>query len=162
MRQDEVAKNSAFCCLCLFQLHNSCMRVKTVRCILDRDNRYLLAVHNNNLPQTMGKWGLPGGGIEPGEAFELALTRELKEELALDLQGFLEIGDYTYRDSQHKVFAVRYSGYERLEFDKNEILQLAWFSFDDVVSLHEADKLHTGFECAAINRYRTLKKTQHK
>ena len=134
------------------------MDYKTVRCILDKNSRYLLAVHNNILPQTIGKWGLPGGTIEKEESFEAALARELKEELALTLTGFLEIGDFEYRRYLHKVFAVPYSGSEKLEFDKKEILRMAWYSFADVTALHKADKLHTGFEFEAISSYRALSK----
>ena len=35
-----------------------------------------------------GCWTLPGGRVEEGESPELAIVREVKEELGLDLHGF--------------------------------------------------------------------------
>jgi TDG/mug DNA glycosylase family protein len=59
-------------------------RREAVRALLvDADDRVLLVQYEN--PQTrMTWWGTPGGGIEEGEDHEVALRRELYEELGLD------------------------------------------------------------------------------
>jgi len=136
---------------------DSDMTYRAVRCILDLKGRYLLAVHNNYLPETIGKWGLPGGHIETGEAFEVTSEREMFEEFGLSLSDWQEVADYPYRGFLQKVLATKYEGSEAITHDPKEILKLAWYSLEDIEGMHHADKLHTGFELEAITSYRTLK-----
>ena len=53
--------------------------------IRDRDGRVLITrrPHDRHMG---GLWEFPGGKVEPGEAPAPALTRELKEELGLDIE----------------------------------------------------------------------------
>ena len=49
-----------------------------------RDGR-VLACRRTAPPEAAGRWELPGGKVEPGEAPEAALVREVREELGCDI-----------------------------------------------------------------------------
>ncbi len=51
--------------------------------LIDPDGRVLLAQRPEG-KSLAGLWEFPGGKVEPGETPELALIRELKEELGID------------------------------------------------------------------------------
>src|SRR3954467_13359096 len=53
--------------------------------LLDADNRVLLAQRPEG-KHLAGYWEFPGGKMEAGETPEAALTRELKEELGIDIR----------------------------------------------------------------------------
>ena len=52
--------------------------------LVDADGRVLLAQRPEGRPMA-GLWEFPGGKVQPGEAPEAALIRELKEELGIDV-----------------------------------------------------------------------------
>lgn len=125
-------------------------RVSAVRAVVYHDGRYLLAQHHNYLPETIGKWGLPGGRIELKDAdLHAALRRELFEEfgMTVDIIGFIAM--YTYRDRAHHIFLARPHS---LDFvvDASEILGMTWLTLEEVSDWHKRGLLHTGFELPAI------------
>ena len=77
----------------------------TIRCVggiaFDARGRLLL-IRRLNEPGS-GLWSLPGGRVEPGEADEVAVIRELREETGLDvipgtLIGTVTRGPYAIHD----------------------------------------------------------------
>jgi 8-oxo-dGTP pyrophosphatase MutT (NUDIX family) len=63
--------------------------------ILYQDNKYLMQLRDN-IPNiaAAGCWGFFGGHIEPGETPEIAVKREILEEIGYDLPTFAEFGCY--------------------------------------------------------------------
>lgn len=53
--------------------------------IRNADGHYLLCKMPSHRGAYPGQWGLPGGGLEPGERMEEALRREAREELGIEL-----------------------------------------------------------------------------
>jgi 8-oxo-dGTP diphosphatase len=54
--------------------------------LIDADRRVLIAQRPAGKPMA-GLWEFPGGKLEPGEPPEASLIRELKEELAIDVDA---------------------------------------------------------------------------
>jgi 8-oxo-dGTP pyrophosphatase MutT (NUDIX family) len=59
-------------------------RAAVVLCVLERDEvPGVIVIKRAYRGRNAGQWGLPGGGLEPGETPEQAALRELHEELGL-------------------------------------------------------------------------------
>jgi 8-oxo-dGTP diphosphatase len=67
--------------------------------LLQPDGRFLMATRPQGKAYA-GYWEFPGGKLEPGESVELALTRELEEELGLrpttQTPWHIEVVDYPH------------------------------------------------------------------
>lgn len=88
-------------------------------------------------------WGLPGGGVEPGETWEQAALRECREETGWEiaLHGLLgiysdpatQIHRYPSGKRVHFVGAVFLgSPLRRVDEPDDEATQLGWFTLDDL------------------------------
>ncbi|MCB1508209.1 MAG: (deoxy)nucleoside triphosphate pyrophosphohydrolase [Hyphomicrobiaceae bacterium] len=69
--------------------------------LVDADNRVLIAQRPEG-KSLAGLWEFPGGKVEPGEAPEAALIRELSEELGIDTSAAclapLTFASHAYED----------------------------------------------------------------
>jgi 8-oxo-dGTP diphosphatase len=62
------------------------------------DGGRLLAARRSAPPELAGRWELPGGKVEPGEAPEAALVRELREELGVETEALARVpGEWPLR-----------------------------------------------------------------
>ncbi len=66
-----------------------------------------VVIKNNNKVLILNKGLLPGGGIDPGESDEDAITRELQEELGVTVTDVQEIGTVVqYRNLLEKKYLI--------------------------------------------------------
>jgi ADP-ribose pyrophosphatase YjhB (NUDIX family) len=61
-----------------------------VAAVIFDGERVLLQRRDDN-----GRWGLPGGGVDPGESVRTAIVREVREETGLDVEPLRLIGVYS-------------------------------------------------------------------
>lgn len=61
-------------------------RLIVVPIIYDQQGHVLICKKASDRGVFPGKWGLPGGGMEPGEFMEEALRREVREELGIEIE----------------------------------------------------------------------------
>jgi 8-oxo-dGTP pyrophosphatase MutT (NUDIX family) len=117
------------------------------------DDRYLLAQHNTQRRENLGKWALPGGRIKGSEKPKACLRRELEEELGCRVPYLIKLGDWRHQHEQQRVFGCELD--EPIHtFDADELRAIGWFSYLEVAEFAAARRLRTGFELAAIAEFR--------
>ena len=115
----------------------------TVDCVvfgLDEEDLKVLLIQRD-LEPFAGRWALPGGFVEVGEAVHVAARRELTEETGIE-RVFLE-QLYTFgepdRDPREHVVSVAYYALVRLSDHRvqaaTDARHAAWFAIDDVPKL---------------------------
>ena len=73
-----------------------------VAAIIIKDDKFFIAQRNRN--KHMGlSWEFPGGKVEKGETFEIALKREIKEELNINIAINNKLGEENYKDEKINV-----------------------------------------------------------
>jgi 8-oxo-dGTP pyrophosphatase MutT (NUDIX family) len=123
--------------------------VDRVRCVLMREQRYLLAQHDSRRRDNRSRWGLAGGRVRDRENPLECLRRELMEELGCRVPYLIELGDWQHRNETHRIFGCEIA--QNIEtFDTDELCAIAWFTHAEVAQLASAGRLRTGFELAAI------------
>ena len=73
--------------------------------ILYQENKFLMQLRDN-IPNIIapGCWALFGGLIEPGETPEIAVQREVMEEIGYELTAFSQFGIYSDQKAVRYVF----------------------------------------------------------
>ncbi len=87
------------------------LRVAAKACIINDDGRVLIVREAVSKDTTqVGKWGLPGGRLEPGESFTDGLQREVREETGLQVTigKPLYVGEWrpVIRGVPHQIIAI--------------------------------------------------------
>ena len=103
--------------------------VSVAAMVHDDDGRILLV----NSPWR--GWEYPGGLIEPGESFEAALTREVREESGVEIEitGFVCICKNVARNIVNIDFTARYAGGSLTTSE--ESTEVGWFTFEEAMEM---------------------------
>lgn len=81
--------------------------VRVVAALLVRDG-LLFAARRSPERREGGLWELPGGKVEPGESDQAALTRELREELGIEVEVGALVAESTHAYAHGSVTLVGY------------------------------------------------------
>ncbi len=112
---------------------NICTNFMTnvVAAIITQNNTYLIVQRNKNKHLGL-KWEFPGGKVNDNESFEEALSREIKEELNVEINIQRKFAEEKYKDEKIDIVLHYYlcslkSGTIKL----NEHENLAWVEKKD-------------------------------
>ena len=113
--------------------------IRVVAAIIRNGDQYLVAKRPTGKAQA-GYWEFPGGKIEPQEAAEAALARELVEELdahAVEIGTFLAAGEHRYGDLVVRIEAY-FASCETTSLKCLEHEAIAWVSVEDLHTIELA------------------------
>jgi 8-oxo-dGTP diphosphatase len=107
--------------------------------IFDQD-RLLVCQRNSRGPFAF-KWEFPGGKLEPGEGYEDALRRELKEELSIEARRLTEI--FRHEHLYPKVARVKLRFFRVEDYSgevKNLVFQqIKWVPIKEILQMDLLD-----------------------
>ena len=105
-----------------------------VAAIIKKDNFYLIVQRNRN--KYMGlKWEFPGGKVETNETFHEALSREIQEELNIQINVHEKIAEEKYKDDQINIILHYYLCSEKSGTTiLNEHENIAWVEKEDFIT----------------------------
>ena len=105
------------------------------------------------------KWNFPAGHLDFNESLEQGAIREIKEETGCDvkLDGVCYVANRILEDDLFVmiVFNAKLIN-ENIEFDKEEILDVKWFDYDEIVNKMESMLRGNYVRTAVINQNNNL------
>jgi len=118
------------------------MQKVAVFTLIDGKGRMLLQHRNESMARFPNLWGLFGGLIEDGETSEIAVRREAKEEVEVDLEEMEFCGKYLSEGYELHLFAGRLeASIGQLKNQQTEGDDLGMFSLDEIESLKMTPKI---------------------
>lgn len=103
--------------------------------IRKQDDKVFIVRRKENKEFSPGLWETIGGRIEKCETTEVALKREVKEELGVDIKSFKFFGDYEYREF-NKLFKTYIIELEKEPTPSEpDFEEWGWFSEEEIKKL---------------------------
>lgn len=125
--------------------------------IIEKEGKYLLVQEAKK--KCYEKWNFPAGHLDFNESLEQGAIREIKEETGCDvkLDGVCYVANRILEDGLFVmiVFNAKLIN-ENIEFDKEEILDVKWFDYDEIVNKMESMLRENYVRTAVINQNNNL------
>lgn len=126
-----------------------------VSTVVENEGKFILVREKKK--QCYGKWNIPSGHVEENEFIIKAAVREVKEETNLDVQitGLIAVYNNMFENfnSISFVFSCNITQNIKIDFDKNEIIETKWFTFEELKNMKEELRDYD-YIIEAIRRYR--------
>jgi len=112
------------------------MKIIPVTCALITHQGKVLAAQRSDSMDLPGKWEFPGGKVEVGEAPRTCLIREIREELAIDVEihAGLPPVDFQYPDKVIHLIPFL-TGWKSGKIHLAEHAQVLWMGMEELFSL---------------------------
>ncbi len=102
--------------------------------IIEKDGKILLVQEAQK--RCYEKWNIPAGHLDFDETIMQGAIREIKEETGCDVEltGVVNISNRVLKDDIFItiIFSTKLIN-EDIKYDKNEILDVKWFDYDDII-----------------------------
>lgn len=125
--------------------------------IIEKEGKYLLVQEAKK--KCYEKWNFPAGHLDFNESLEQGAIRKIKEETGCDvkLDGVCYVANRILEDDLFVmiVFNAELIN-ENIEFDKEEILDVKWFDYDEIVNKMESMLRGNYVRTAVINQNNNL------
>ena len=125
--------------------------------IIEKEGKYLLVQEAKK--KCYEKWNFPAGHLDFNESLEQGAIREIKEETGCDvkLDGVCYVANRILEDDLFLmiVFNAKLIN-ENIEFDKEKILDVKWFDYDEIVNKMESMLRGNYVRTAVINQNNNL------
>ncbi|HUC95727.1 MAG TPA: NUDIX hydrolase [Candidatus Saccharimonadia bacterium] len=119
---------------------------EAVKAVIENKLREILFLQRNPSTRDTNNWDLPGGLVEDGELLEIALRREITEELGLeDIEVGERVGEWSFfRPLDGKTVHVtnlkcRLLGGTLIRLKEDEHIAFTWVKRDGATSLRVKD-----------------------
>lgn len=113
--------------------------------VIEKDGKFLLV--QEALETCKGKWNIPAGHLDSNETIFDGAKREIKEETGcnVELTGILQIGNKVLKDNVvvSVIFKTKLLD-DNISYDTNEILDVKWFTYEELVNMQEELRSYNG------------------
>ena len=114
---------------------------EVVGCVCEVNGEILLLLRNKEKSEG-GKWGIPGGKVDPGETLTEAMVREMKEETGHDMlpTDFRYMKKLYVEHPRHQfiyhLFFTALPGKPNVQLNSNEHQNFLWLTPENALTLN--------------------------